>query len=110
MASFIRKNLVTISSQFIPPGYCAYVDGVAQPPPPQPSTVEVVLLFRAPGGASVTGTYPMTLQADGITWLYLWDSSLTGGGIVSYVVYASGAVQAADQGQFTILANQANTF
>jgi hypothetical protein len=110
VTTFIRRNLITINAQFVPPGYCAYINGVAQPPPVQPTTAVAVLLFPVASGAQVTAVIPMTLGSDGITWSCVWDSSACSGGECSWVVYASGAVQSAAEGGFTILANPANTF
>jgi hypothetical protein len=106
----IRKNLITISAQFLPPGYQQYINEVLQPPPTQPSAAEAVLQFCNPARAVVTTTIPMTLGTDGMTWTCLWDSSACGGGSVNWVVYASGTVQSANQGTFQIVANSANTF
>lgn len=110
MSSYVRKNLVTINAQITPPGYCPFINGVAQPLPVQPTAAEAVLTFCSPGGSQVTTTIPMTLGTDGLTWSCQWDSSATKGGTVEWVVFASGVVQAAAQGQFQILANRTNVF
>lgn len=112
MTSFVRKSLVTINTKFVPPGYEAWNCQTNQPnpPPTQPTSAEAVLNFNNPAGAPVTVTIPMSLGSDGVTWTCQWDSSAAGQGLVSWVVYASGAVQAANQGQFYIAANSANNF
>lgn len=110
MPAFVRKQLITINAKFVPPGWCAFINGVAQPIPMQPTAAEVVLTFCNPAGSEVTTTLPMTLGVDGVTWSAVWDSSAAGKGTVTWVVFASGAVQAADQGSFQILANRTNVF
>lgn len=123
MPSFVRKSLVTINAKFVPPnssscvgnGGYSTVPGVPPnplTPPPQPTSAVAVLEFPAPSGACVTDQIPMTLGGDGVTWSCQWDSSACGPGtsVVNWVVYGSGVVQAAAQGQFTVLANKVNTF
>lgn len=121
--NFVRKNLITINARFVPPGTnnCVGVGGYSTVPPsppapvvipPQPTSASCTLEFPSPSGAQVTQTLPMTLGSDGITWSCQWDSSACGPGTsqVSWVVYGSGVVQAAAQGQFTVIANPVNTF
>lgn len=110
MPSFVRKSLITISAQFVPPGWRQWIDGVEQSPPTQPSAAEVVLSFRNPGGAKVSTTLAMTIGEDGLTWTAQWDSSAAGRGLVKWVVFASGGVQAANEGEFYVEANSVNTF
>ena len=105
MPTFTRKNLIQVSATFLPPGFVA-----GSSPPTQPSSVEAVLRYCTLAGNAASATVPLTLQADGITWLGDWDSSAAGEGPVSWVIYGSGAVQAAQQGQFFIVANKANVF
>lgn len=124
MVAFVRKNLITINAHFIPPGWPGW-NGVAPwwtystvppencpvpTPPPQPTTVICVMQFCNPAKAKVTVTIPMTLQSNGWQWQCLWDSSAAGPGMVTWVIYGSGTVQAAQQGQFMILANAVNNF
>jgi hypothetical protein len=112
MTSFVRKNLVTINAKFVPPGYEPWncQTNAPNPPPIQPTMAEAVLGFKNLSGANVSQTIPMTLGSDGVTWSCLWDSSAAGAGEVEWVVFASGAVQSANQGRFQILANRVNTF
>lgn len=112
MTSFIRKSLVVVSAKFVPPGYEYWnrETNSPNPPPTQPSAAEAVLEFCNTAGAVNTVTLPMTLGSDGITWSCTWDSSASGQGMVKWVVFASGAVQAVNQGQFMILANSPNNF
>jgi hypothetical protein len=113
MTAFVRKNLLQINARFVPPGYRPWnkQTNSPNPPPPQPSSAVVVLKFIPVGSRTPTTTQiSMTLGSDGITWSCNWDSSAASDGVVSWVVYGAGTVQSANQGQFTILANQANNF
>lgn len=117
----VRKNLITIRARFPPSGYSwpRGQEGYSTVPPEfpptftpwvQPSAAQAVLGFTNPQGVKVTTTLAMALGADGVTWSCLWDSSAAGRGLVTWVVFASGTVQAANQGQFEIEANYVNTF
>lgn len=127
MTAVVRKQLVTISAVFnpVPPlcgptGPCCGDDDYSTVPPnppcppyvppTQPTSAEAVLSFNNQGGFPVSTTIPMTLGSNGYTWSCQWDSSACGGGEVTWVVYASGVVQAAAQGQFFVVANAANNF
>jgi hypothetical protein len=112
MTSFVRKNLITINSKIVPPGfeYWNHETNLPNPLPTQPTAVNVTLEFCNLQGFKNTVVIPMTLGTDGATWSCLWDSSAARAGEVTWVVYASGAVQAAQQGQFTIQANRAIKF
>lgn len=112
MTSFVRKNLIQINARFVPPGfkYWNKETNSPNPAPPQPATAVAVLKFKSSTGLVSTSNVSMTLGSDGITWSCSWDSSAAGEGAVSWVVYAAGGVQSANQGVFTILANPANTF
>jgi hypothetical protein len=114
VASYVRKSLITISAKFVPPGGGgSWVNGVYVPassPPTQPTSSVAVLEFPSASGAQVSTTIPMSLGSDGVTWSCQWDSSACAGGVVDWVVFGSGTVQGANQGSFTIVANQANTF
>lgn len=113
MTSFVRKNLITINARFAPPGYREWnrETHMRNPPPTQPTQAEAVLKFRgANNSGPQTVTLPMTVGEDGLTWSVIWDSSASGQGVVSWVVYASGAVQSAAQGVFQISAIDVNNF
>lgn len=130
MTAVIRKQLVTISAVFNPacqpypcgptgPYPCGDDDYSTVPPnppcppyvpPTQPTSAVAQLNFCSLTGQQVSTTIPMTLGSNGFTWSCTWDSSACGGGLVTWVVYASGVVQAAAQGQFVVLANSANNF
>lgn len=119
--SFVRKNLLTLSGKFFVPGFCYghhCPDG--SPTPPQPSAVQCVLTYYPPTAQSSFGHEPckippvqmksalnLTLGLDGVTWSGQWDSSVAEGR-VDWVVYSSGSVVAAAQGNFVVRANAAN--
>ena len=105
MATFVRKNLLKINATFTPPGWTPAM-GI----PTQPTSAVAVLKYEAIGGGIANATIPMTLGMDGLTWSCEWDSSASAEGKVDWVIYASGATQAAQQGAFFIAANTANVF
>lgn len=134
VAAFIRKNLITLNAAFLPQGFvfppntpwpfpgggpingdwCYSTVPPQNPaptnPPVQPTEVIAVLSFTNPGGSSVTTTIPMVLSVSGWFWSCQWDSSASGQGDVTWVVFGSGAAQGANQGSFRIIANSVNTF
>lgn len=96
MAKFIRGNEVVCSGTFTP------VTGTAQP-----SSAEAVLVYTDPNGDPASSTVTLTKDANDV-WSGVWDSNLSGCGIVQWVIRCSGGVQAATQGMFIIAANTAN--
>lgn len=93
--SFVRKNMLTLSVVVTP------ATGSSQP-----DSVTANLSFRDINGISQVASVPLTL-ASGV-WTGEWDSTAAGQGIVYWVVYGTGTVQPAAQGQFNICANAAN--
>ena len=121
-ANITRKNLVTFYSQFLQAAPPAFPDSPPMQPPNTPPVVNptsahVVLSFKGVNGQSQQVTVPMALDSISNTWSASWDSSACIGGEydnspdgkVEWVVYGSGAAQAAQQGYFWVMANDANT-
>lgn len=92
---FIRKNEITLTVHVTP------VTGSSQP-----DSVTANLVFKDIAGVGQQASITLAL-ADGV-WTGAWDSTAAGQGIVYWVVYGTGTVQAAAQGQFNICANAAN--
>ena len=132
--SFVRKSLLTISGQFFTPGYGLPTSydiehNIVPLPQPEPSSVTCVVRYYAPINpplnwespllpgagpfpcppppAQLSATIVLTLQADGLTWLGTWDSSVAEGRI-DWAVWSVGVVVAAAQGTFKVQANSAN--
>ncbi len=101
MASFVRKNLLLISGTFVVPG---------QESTDQPQNVVCQLSFLSLNGVPSTDTINMSFDSATNVWSATWDSSAAQAGTVSWVVFGSGGVQAAAQGQFQLQANAANNF
>ena len=101
MVSFVRKNLLLISGVFDVPG---------QPDTDQPQSVVCELSFLSLNGTPTTASLNMSFNSETNVWSCLWDSSAARAGSVSWVVFGSGGVQAAAQGQFQLQANAANNF
>jgi hypothetical protein len=120
MATYVRGNLIQLTSQFTPPGWQAPCPQTVPPTiPPQPSAVVITLKYPVgsipsptPGCAPTiqyaTAQVAMTLQADGVTWIGAWNSLASIAGTVFWSMLATGTVQSADQGSFTIQQNSAN--
>lgn len=98
MAAFVRKNAITISATFT----AANGDDNLQP-----SAAYVELVFQDLSGS--TQRVSLTMSESSGVWSATWDSSAAGPGTVQWVAYGTGTLEAAQQGQFEILANAANT-
>lgn len=97
--SFVRRNAITISATF------KATDGSLT----QPTVVTAVVVYKDLSGVTQRTTLTMTQVLLGSsTWSVNWDSTAAGQGLVQYAVYGTGALVAADQGQFDIKANAAN--
>lgn len=124
--SFVRKNLLTLSGKFFVPGYDYHPDGDSDQDDvvlPQPSSATCVLTYYAPAPPPICvpgyppscpptptqlkASFALTLQSDGLTWQGQWDSSVAEGR-VDWMIYSSGSVVAAAQGNFVVRANSAN--
>lgn len=95
--SFVRGNAITISATF------TATDGSVT----QPTAVEAVVVYKDQSGVTQRTTLTMTYSAP--SWSVDWDSSAAGQGLVQYAVFGTGSLVAADQGQFNVEANAANT-
>ena len=95
---FVRKNVLIPTATFTP------ADGVSTP-----SGAICVLNFNDLSGVAQQVELVMSAtDATNLVWSCPWDSSAAGPGLVSWLIYSQGSVQAATQGEFTILANLAN--
>lgn len=99
MPAFVRKNAVTITAVF------QADDGTDT----QPSAAVCHMIYRNLSGNLQTADITMTYDPVKNIWSGLWDSNVAGRGSVSYVIYGTGTLQAAVQGEFEVLANTANT-
>ncbi len=97
MPSFVRGNALVISATFTP------TTGTDQP-----TSALARLQFVDLNGVKQNVSVPMT-EGDDNLWTGTWDTSAAGDGTVSWVVYGTGSLEAAAQGQFQIEANAANT-
>jgi len=97
MPVIVRKNITTFSLVF------TANDGSAT----QPSAVQAVLTYKDLGGASHVDEITLAL-ANG-AWVGTWDTSASGEGVVFWMAYGYGTLQAAAQGSFEVVANAANT-
>ena len=98
MAAFVRKNVLVATATF------TAADGSGT----QPSSATCVVRFRSQAGPQEV-SLPMTFNSSSNTWTANWDSSAAVKGVVEWMIYSAGALQAAAQGQFQLDANQANT-
>lgn len=96
MSQFVRKGLLTCSGTFVA------TDGSGT----QPSAAILTVTYDNLSGNLATDTVGMTLS-NGV-WSGQWDSSRSSAGAVSWSVASTGPIQAATQGDFTIVANAAN--
>lgn len=108
MANFVRKNLIIFKSFFFVPDQAKSV---------QPTSVSMVLRFKNTNGVATQVTIALTSSGATPTpptpayeWSGQWDSSAAQEGTVYWTAYASGTVQAAEQGSFVIDANPSNNF
>lgn len=108
---FIRKNLLNISASF-----CA-ADGSGTQPSEAIAVINyknLVTKVRTTANVALTFNATLTTMCDGVSitqtniWTGSWDSSVSCDGIVEWLVYGDGALQAASQGRFNLLANLAN--
>jgi|WetSurMetagenome_2_1015567.scaffolds.fasta_scaffold289393_1 hypothetical protein len=99
MSIFVRKNVVTISTTFVAS------DGSTT----QPSAANCVLTYKDLSGVGQQTTIPMSYNTISGAWVATWDTSAAGEGLVHWMVYGYGTLQASTQGSFEICANAANT-
>lgn len=97
--SFVRGNTLLISGHF-------WNDGDVQP-----SSATCTLRYRDLTNRVQTTTITLTSALDADShyfWSGSWDSSVAGPGRVEWAVQSSGALCAAAEGDFEIIANRAN--
>jgi hypothetical protein len=97
MARFIRKNLITCTAVFAP------TDGSNA----APLNAEAVLVYKNTSGSIQTDNVPLAVT-NGV-WTGTWDSSLAQGCEVQWMVHCWNGLIAAQEGDFAIVANNANT-
>ena len=106
MTSFVRKNLLTFTGTCFLPG-----ESASTPPSKQPSAGVMVLRFKNTSFVWTVVTIALTASGSpNYTWTGTWDSSACEEGTVSWTMYFSGPVQAAQEGCFFVNANRSNTF
>jgi hypothetical protein len=98
MSIFVRKNVLTIVVAF------TAADGTAT----QPSAANCILNYKDPQGATHTNSIPLAFDVTTNQWTGVWDTTASGEGLVNWVAYGYGTLQAATQGCFEIVANAAN--
>lgn len=98
MASYVRGNRIICSGTF------KASDGSAT----QPVSAELLLRYTDVNGDMAEDVLPMTLNTQTKIWSAGWDSRLTVGGVVEWVMRSVIGLQAAAQGRFVIRANSAN--
>ena len=96
MQKFVRGNQIVCSGTFTP------TSGTAAPT----SAVAILTYKDATTGLASSSTVSLTNDAG--TWSGSWNSLLAQEGTVEWRIQASGALQAAAQGQFLLQANDAN--
>jgi len=97
MQKFVRGNKIVCSGTFTP------VTGTTQP-----TTAVAVLAFKdATTGNATSSTVSLTADVNNV-WSGVWDSLLAKEGVIEWRIQASGSLQAAQQGQFLLQANDAN--
>lgn len=74
----------------------------------QPTSATCTLRYCDPAGKHQTATVNLTCDPTSNRWSGSWDSSAAGPGRVDWVVQSEGALKAAAEGNFTIIANAAN--
>lgn len=99
MAVFVRKNLLVCTAIFTDPA----LDGT------QPSVVTAYLTFTNRSGVQETDQVSLSYDSATAQWSGEWDSSVGQAGNVDWMIFGAGALQAAAQGSFQLLANTANT-
>jgi hypothetical protein len=92
---FVRKNALVASAVFTP-----------MVGDDSPSSATCVLNYTNLSGVTQQVSLPMA-EDDNI-WSVTWDSSAAAAGLVQWMIYSEGNIQAATQGEFIILANAAN--
>ena len=98
MASFVRGNKVICSGTF----------KAANGDDTQPGAAELLLRYADVNGDPTEEVLEMTMNPTSKVWSAEWDSRLSAGGPVEWVIRSVIGLQAATQGQFTIKANAAN--
>lgn len=97
MQKFVRGNKIVCSGTFTP------TTGSAQP-----TTAYAVLTYKdATTGLAATSTVALAADANNV-WSGTWDSLLAQEGTIDWRIQAKGSLQAAQQGQFLLQANDAN--
>ena len=98
LQQFVRKSLIQITATFVP------VNGGDA----VPTSATCELQFQTLAGGNSLEAVLLIYDSVSGTWAGHWDSSAAGQCTVTYVVFCSGPLQAAIQGQFQIVANAAN--
>jgi hypothetical protein len=98
MPAFVRKNMLVVQAGFVA------ADGSNT----QPTNVVATVAYTNTAGAAATANFPLAYNSDDNLWTGEWDTSVVQAGEVDWMVFGSGAIQAAAQGSLEILANQAN--
>ena len=97
--AFVRRNALIITTSF------TAADGTLT----QPSNVVCLLNYKSLENTPQTAQVTLAYNAATNVWSGVWDSSVAGRGLVSWVVVGTGTLQAADEGVFEIQANVANS-
>lgn len=117
-ANITRKNLVSFYAQFYQPPTPTFPP--TEPPPApvivNPTSAMVALYYKGTNGSRQSASIPMTLDSATNVWSAQWDSSNAMGaenegspdGYVDWMIFGAGAAQAARQGRFSVIANDAN--
>lgn len=97
MQKFVRGNKIVCSGTFTP------TSGTAQPT----SAYAILSYSDATTGLPATSTVSLSADANNV-WSGTWDSLLAQEGTIDWRIQAKGSLQAAQQGQFLLQANDAN--
>lgn len=98
MSVFVRKNIINFSVVVTDAADIAPTNGIVKIDfPLNRARSQVIIDLAAP-------------ELGGTAWTSSWDSSASDEGQVYWTAYFSGAVQAAQQGFFSLSANPSNDF
>lgn len=99
MSVFVRKNALL----------CTVTVKAADGSATQPTEVAAHLSYNDLAGLPHTATVPLSYNSTTGQWQGTWDTTAAGTCTVRWVVYTDGAIEAAEQGEFRVIANRANT-